>query len=130
MTDTNTNALPLFNHQPVAFDSSLHGALSFPAVPPNYRFAANADVIPLQVSEVAQASFDVLTGASSTSIVGNYTVTLANFSQSGSNYSTQATQNGNLAITQRQITMSAGTRALPATHRTAYQWPDSPTTCQ
>jgi hypothetical protein len=55
MTDTNTNALPLFYHQPVAFDSSLHGALSFPAVPPNYRFAANADVIPLQVSEVAQA---------------------------------------------------------------------------
>ena len=52
---TSMNALPLFYHQPVAFDFSLHGALSFPAVPPDYHFAANADVIPLQVSEVAHA---------------------------------------------------------------------------
>jgi hypothetical protein len=52
---TDTNALPLFYHQPVAFDSALHGALSFPAVPPDYLFSANADVIPLLVSEVAHA---------------------------------------------------------------------------
>jgi filamentous hemagglutinin family protein len=54
-------------------------------------------------------SFDVVTAATSTSTVGNYAVTLANFTQSGSNFSTQNTQNANLAITQRLITLGAGT---------------------
>lgn len=52
---TNTNALPLFYRRPVAFDAAAHGDFSFPAVPPDYRFAASADVIPLQVGEVALA---------------------------------------------------------------------------
>ncbi len=47
--------LPQFYTQPVAFDTAVHGSLQFADVPPDFGFAAKADVIALQVSEVAQA---------------------------------------------------------------------------
>lgn len=50
-----TNSLPLFYRQPVVFDAALHGHLRFAAQPLSYAFAAEADVIPLQVGEVAHA---------------------------------------------------------------------------
>lgn len=52
------NNLPQFYRQPVAFDTALHGSLQFPDVAPDFLFAAKADVIALQVSEVAWAVRD------------------------------------------------------------------------
>ncbi len=43
-------------------------------------------------------AFDLTTTATSTSYVGNYPVTVSNFTQTGSNFSSRATQTGNLAI--------------------------------
>lgn len=49
------NSLPQFYVQPVPFDAAVHGQLRFAETPPDFGFAAKADVIALQVSEVAQA---------------------------------------------------------------------------
>lgn len=47
--------LPQFYSQPVPFDAAVHGRLQFAEMAPDFGFAAKADVIALQVSEVAQA---------------------------------------------------------------------------
>lgn len=44
--------LPLFYRELAAFDIAQHGKLSFPLVPPNYRFAAQTNVIPLLINEI------------------------------------------------------------------------------
>lgn len=49
------NSLPLFYSQPVPFDTAVHGALQFAEPLTDFGFAASANVIPLLVSEVAQA---------------------------------------------------------------------------
>jgi len=49
------NALPLFYRQPVPFNVADHGSLRFSDTAPEYGFAANTDVIPLLIGEVAQA---------------------------------------------------------------------------
>ena len=51
-----TAELPLFYHDIAAFAPEQHGQLSFPVQPPNFGFAARADVIPLLVNEISQAS--------------------------------------------------------------------------
>lgn len=48
-------ASPLFYRQLVVFDSAVHGKLAIPAGPPDYGFAAEADVIPLVAGELAAA---------------------------------------------------------------------------
>jgi len=50
------DALPLFYHQPVPFNTTEHGKLRFSEIAPEFSFAANANVIPLLVTEVAQAA--------------------------------------------------------------------------
>lgn len=49
------DALPLFYRQPVPFNMADHGGLRFSEIAPEFSFAANTDVIPLLVGEVAQA---------------------------------------------------------------------------
>jgi hypothetical protein len=49
------NTLPQFYAQPVPFNMAVHGQLQFAEMVPEFGFAAKADVIALQVSEVAQA---------------------------------------------------------------------------
>jgi hypothetical protein len=49
------NTLPLFYSQPVPFDTAVHGALQFAEAAPDFGFASGVNVIPLLVSEVAQA---------------------------------------------------------------------------
>lgn len=44
--------LPLFYRELAAFDTEQHGKLAFPVVPPDYRFAAETNVIPLLVNEI------------------------------------------------------------------------------
>ena len=52
-------------------------------------------------------SFSLSTAATSTSGVGNYAVTVSNFAKTGTNFTTEVTQNGVLAISQRAATLSA-----------------------
>ena len=47
--------LPLFYQSLAAFNQEQHGKLSFPAQPPNYSFAAQANIVPLLVNEASQA---------------------------------------------------------------------------
>lgn len=47
--------LPLFYRELAAFDTDLHAALAPPATPPDYRFAAHTNVIPLLLHEVPLA---------------------------------------------------------------------------
>lgn len=49
------NTMPQFYAQPVAFDTTVHGQLQFAETVPDFGFAAKADVIALQASEVVQA---------------------------------------------------------------------------
>ena len=49
---TTAQSLPLFYRELVAFDTEKHGKLAFPAVPPDFRYAAQSNVIPLLVNEV------------------------------------------------------------------------------
>ena len=52
-------------------------------------------------------SFTVVTSATSTSDIGNYGITLANFVKTGTNFTGQATQDGNLAISPLAATLGA-----------------------
>ena len=45
-------SLPLFYRELVAFDTAKHGQLAFPAMPPDFRYAAQTNVIPLLVNEI------------------------------------------------------------------------------
>ena len=49
------NTLPQFYAQLLPFDIAVHGTLQFAEIAPEFGFAATADIIALQVSEVAQA---------------------------------------------------------------------------
>jgi hypothetical protein len=44
--------LPLFYRDLVAFDTAQHGKLAFPVAPPDYRFAAQTNIIPLLINEI------------------------------------------------------------------------------
>ena len=49
---TTAQSLPLFYRELVAFDTEKHGKLAFPAMPPDFRYAAQTNVIPLLVNEI------------------------------------------------------------------------------
>jgi hypothetical protein len=55
MTDTVVSTMPMFYLQIEAFQAELHGALRFLSAPTDFRFAAEATVIPLLISELAPA---------------------------------------------------------------------------
>jgi hypothetical protein len=52
---TTATSLPLFYKSLVPFDMNQHRELTVPKVQNNYAFAANTDIVPLMVTEVAQA---------------------------------------------------------------------------
>ena len=51
-------------------------------------------------------SFNLATAATSTSGVGNYAITVSNFTKSGNNFTTEVTQSGVLTVSQRAATLS------------------------
>jgi len=55
MTTTDTKR-PLFYRELTVFDSAVHGKLRCPHTPPDYRFAAETNLVPLLVNEAVHAA--------------------------------------------------------------------------
>ena len=55
-TSVMTQDLPLFYRELTAFDTNTHGKLTFPEVPPSFKFAAQTNIVPILVHEAGLAS--------------------------------------------------------------------------